>query len=197
MIGAMVIGGDKFSGKPGDWADVKPDMVSAIETAGYSYITKMGAYLFSVAGSVNAGCANNARPSCILCCPCSLPLLRGGDAKEFQKSERRCSAHQGQRVQAGPQDRHYPIDNPTLARILVSYQKPLEIKEGELVEPIGVRRNKNRTYVECKFISPEPKAEQHTYQMILHGDWEVFPPLFFLAPTAQAITDEFAWGVGP
>jgi len=89
------------------------------------------------------------------------------------------------------------IDNLTLARFLVSYQKPLEIKEGELVEPIGVRRNKNRTYVECKFISPEPKAEQHTYQMILHGDWEVFPPLFFLAPTAQAITDEFAWGVGP
>jgi hypothetical protein len=34
-------------------------------------------------------------PSCIMCCPCSLPLLRGGDATEFQKSERRCSAHQG------------------------------------------------------------------------------------------------------
>ena len=49
MIGAMVIGGDKFSGKPGDWADVKTEIVSAIETAGFSYITKMGAYLFSVA----------------------------------------------------------------------------------------------------------------------------------------------------
>jgi hypothetical protein len=47
------------------------------------------------------------------------------------------------------------IDNPTLARILVSYQKPLEIKEGELVELITVRRNKNKTYVECRFISPE------------------------------------------
>jgi hypothetical protein len=52
------------------------------------------------------------------------------------------------------------IDNPTLARILVSYQKPLEIKEGELVELIGVRRNKTRTYVECRFISPEQKAKQ-------------------------------------
>ena len=52
------------------------------------------------------------------------------------------------------------IDNSTLARILVSYQKQLEIKEGELVELIGVRRNKNRTYVECRFISPEQKAKQ-------------------------------------
>ena len=51
MIGAMVIGGDQFSGKPGDWSDVKTE----IETAGYSYITKMGAYLFSVAGSGDHG----------------------------------------------------------------------------------------------------------------------------------------------
>ena len=28
------------------------------------------------------------------------------------------------------------------------------------MEPIGVRRNKNRTYVECRFISPEQKAKQ-------------------------------------
>ena len=42
---AMVIRGDKFSGKPGDWADVKTEIVSAIETASYSYITKMGAHL--------------------------------------------------------------------------------------------------------------------------------------------------------
>jgi hypothetical protein len=48
---------------------------------------------------------------------------------------------------------------PTLACILVSYQKPLEIQEGELVEPIGVRRNKNKTYVECRFISPPEKAK--------------------------------------
>ena len=26
MIGAMVIGGDKFSGKPGDWTDVKTEI---------------------------------------------------------------------------------------------------------------------------------------------------------------------------
>ena len=36
------------------------------------------------------------------------------------------------------------IDNPTLARIIVSHQEPLEIKEGEMVEPIGVRRTKIR-----------------------------------------------------
>jgi hypothetical protein len=29
------------------------------------------------------------------------------------------------------------IDNPTIARIIVSHQKTLEIKEGEMVEPIG------------------------------------------------------------
>jgi hypothetical protein len=55
MIGAMVIGGDKFSGKPGDWADVKTEIVSAIETVGYSYITKMGAHLFSAPGSGDHG----------------------------------------------------------------------------------------------------------------------------------------------
>ena len=54
----------------------------------------------------------------------------------------------------------HTIDNPTLARILVSYQKSLEIKEGELVDPIGVRRNKNGTYVECRFISPVKKTKQ-------------------------------------
>jgi hypothetical protein len=54
-MSAMVIAGDKFSGKPGDWADVKTEIVSAIETADYSYITKMGAHLFSVAGSGDHG----------------------------------------------------------------------------------------------------------------------------------------------
>ena len=42
MMGAMVIGGDKFSGKPGDWADVKTEIVAMIENAGYSYVTKNG-----------------------------------------------------------------------------------------------------------------------------------------------------------
>ena len=51
------------------------------------------------------------------------------------------------------------LDNPTLARLLVSYQTPLAIKEGELVEPIGVRRNKTKTYLECRFIAPEQKAD--------------------------------------
>jgi hypothetical protein len=50
------------------------------------------------------------------------------------------------------------LDNATLARLLVSYQTPLEIKGKELVEPIGVRRNKNKTYLECRFIAPEQKA---------------------------------------
>jgi len=44
MIGVMVIGGDKFSGKSGDWADIKTEIVSAIETTSYSYITKMDAH---------------------------------------------------------------------------------------------------------------------------------------------------------
>ena len=50
------------------------------------------------------------------------------------------------------------LDNPTLARLLLSYQIPLKIKEGELVEPIEVRRNKNKTYLECRFIAPEQEA---------------------------------------
>jgi hypothetical protein len=62
------------------------------------------------------------------------------------------------------------IDNPTLARILVSYQKPLEIQEGELVEPIGVRRNKNTTYIECRFISPEQKARRQMLASIEMSD---------------------------
>jgi hypothetical protein len=53
MNGAMVIGGYKVSGKSGDWADIKTESVSAIESAGYSYITKMGAILFHFAGSGN------------------------------------------------------------------------------------------------------------------------------------------------
>ena len=48
---AMVIGGDKFSGKSGDWADVKTKIISATEASGYSYITKMGAILCHFAGS--------------------------------------------------------------------------------------------------------------------------------------------------
>ena len=36
------------------------------------------------------------------------------------------------------------IDNPTIARIIVSHQKPLEIKEGVMVELIRVRRNKDK-----------------------------------------------------
>ena len=58
------------------------------------------------------------------------------------------------------------IDNPTLARILLWYQKPLEIQDGEIVEPIGVRRNKTRTYLEYRFIAPEHKAKQQQLGMI-------------------------------
>ena len=50
------------------------------------------------------------------------------------------------------------LDNATLARLLVSYQTPLEIKEGDLVEPIGVCKNKNKTYLEFRFIAPKQKA---------------------------------------
>ena len=58
------------------------------------------------------------------------------------------------------------IDNPTLARILLWYQKPLEIQDGEIVEPIGVRRNKTRTYLEYRFLAPEQKAKQQQLGMI-------------------------------
>ena len=64
------------------------------------------------------------------------------------------------------------IDNPTLARIIVSHQKPLEIKEGEMVEPIGVRRNKNKTYVECRYVAPTQKARQ---QMLASIEMEDAP----------------------
>jgi hypothetical protein len=102
---------------------------------------------------VHAGCANNARPACLLCCPCSLPLLRG----ESRKAKEDVVRIKGREF--SPDLKIDTIDNPTLARILVSYQEPLEIKEGELVEPIGVRRNKDRTYIECRFISPEQEAK--------------------------------------
>ena len=46
----------------------------------------------------------------------------------------------------------------SVSRLLLSYQTPPEIKEGELVEPIGVRRNKNKMYLECRFIAPEQQA---------------------------------------
>jgi hypothetical protein len=132
--------------------------------------------------------------------PAPYPFFEGETQKNSRRAKEDVVRNKGREF--SPDLKIDTIDNLTLARFLVSYQKPLEIKEGELVEPIGVRRNKNRTYVECKFISPEPKAEQQmlasmkcpelqkvnaasstvqdTYQMILHGDWEVFPPLFSL-----------------
>jgi len=64
------------------------------------------------------------------------------------------------------------IDNPTLARIIVSHQKLLEIKEGEMVEPIGVRRNKNKTYIEGRYIAPTQKARQ---QMLASIEMEDTP----------------------
>jgi trehalose/maltose hydrolase-like predicted phosphorylase len=90
--------------------------------------------------------------------PAPYPFFEG----ETQKNSRRAKEDEVRIKgrQFSPDLKIDTINNPTLARILVSYQKPLEIKEGELVEPIGVRRNKNRTYVECRFISPEQKAKQ-------------------------------------
>ena len=49
-----------------------------------------------------------------------------------------------------------------LARLIVAHQKQLEIKEGELVEQIGVRRNKTTTYIEGRFIAPVHKANKCT-----------------------------------
>jgi hypothetical protein len=33
-------------------------------------------------------------------------------------------------------------------------------EHGETNEPIGVRRNKNKTYVECRYVAPTQKARQ-------------------------------------
>ena len=41
------------------------------------------------------------------------------------------------------------IDNPTLPRMLLWHQKPLEIQDGEIVEPIGVRRNQQMQNTVC------------------------------------------------
>jgi hypothetical protein len=49
MITTMVIGGEKFSGKTGDWADVKTEYLSAITNAGFSYVMRWEE--FKIAGS--------------------------------------------------------------------------------------------------------------------------------------------------
>jgi hypothetical protein len=63
----------QFSGKPGDWADVKTEIVATIENAGYSYITKMGACVlppsqltlahFQFLGHGRRSLSGNRRPS--------------------------------------------------------------------------------------------------------------------------------------
>jgi hypothetical protein len=115
----------------------------------------------------------NLRPAIELCMPgvhtmqgllayCTAPAPYPSFEGETQKNSKRAKEDvvriKGREF--SPDLKIDTIDNPTQVRILVSYEKPLEIKEGDLVEPIGVRRNKNRTYVECRFISPEQKAKQ-------------------------------------
>ena len=46
----IVVGGDKFSGKTAELADVKTEIVSAIANAVFSYITEMDTVLFHFAG---------------------------------------------------------------------------------------------------------------------------------------------------
>jgi len=51
MAGITGIGGEKFSGKPGDWTETKTKIIECLETSGYSYIAKTGTILFHFAGS--------------------------------------------------------------------------------------------------------------------------------------------------
>jgi hypothetical protein len=85
--------------------------------------------------------------------PAPYPFLEGQTEKNSRRAKEDVVRIKGREF--SPDLKIDTINNPTLARILVSYQKQMEIKEGELVEAIRVRRNKNRTYVECRFISPE------------------------------------------
>ncbi len=90
---------------------------------------------------------------------CAAPALYPSFKGETQKNSKRAK-EDVVRIKGREFSSDLKINTiPTLACILVSYQKPLEIQEGELVEPIGVRRNKNKTYVECRFISPSEKAK--------------------------------------
>ena len=51
MSGITGIGGEKFSGKPGDWPETKTEIIAWLEANGYSYISKTGTTLFHFAGS--------------------------------------------------------------------------------------------------------------------------------------------------
>jgi hypothetical protein len=51
MAGITGIGGEKFSGKPGDWPETKTEIIGWLEASGYSYIAKTGTILFHFAGS--------------------------------------------------------------------------------------------------------------------------------------------------
>ena len=50
MSGITGIGGEKFSGKPGDWPETKTEIIAWLEANGYSYISKTGT-TFHFAGS--------------------------------------------------------------------------------------------------------------------------------------------------
>ena len=66
----------------------------------------------------------------------------------------------------------FPLRSVINNRNIISHQKLLEIKEGEMVEPIGVRRNKNKTYIEGRYIAPTQKARQ---QMLASIEMEDAP----------------------
>ena len=49
------------------------------------------------------------------------------------------------------------LDDASLARVIVHHAKPLQLNDGELIQPTGMRRNKGRVTIEYKFISPNDK----------------------------------------
>ena len=49
------------------------------------------------------------------------------------------------------------MDDDSLARVIVRHAKPLQISDTDLVEPTGVRTNKNRVTIEYRYLTPKER----------------------------------------
>ena len=49
------------------------------------------------------------------------------------------------------------LDDASLARVIVRHAKPLQISDTDLVEPTGVRTNKNRVTIEYRYLTPKER----------------------------------------
>jgi hypothetical protein len=59
------------------------------------------------------------------------------------------------------------LDDASLARAIVRHAKPLQISDSELVEPIGVRTNKNRVTIEYRYLTPKERDMRRDVGTIL------------------------------